>query len=267
MSVVVDCRKRNASVLIDDAFCESLPSLSKRIRLSDSAALLASPLPPPQSPLDLLRARFPDLDVELVQRVFETTGSNLDIAIKNLIELVSTSHGSQGKGLDSILVNDSGPIAPDVPVPSEGMLNTTINLPVDGPGWVELLLKELTSASDMNDAKTRASKILEMFEKFVAAHAIHEPLDSLCKENKNWKEQVEVLLHENNILKRAVAIQHERQKTFDTQDEEVQQLKQMLSQYKEQIKILEMNNYALGMHLKLAQESSLLPGRPHPDVF
>lgn len=64
---------------------------------------------------------------------------------------------------------------------ASGMPNTTINLPVDGPGWVELLLKELTSASDMNDAKTRVSKILELFEKFVAAHASHEPLESLCK--------------------------------------------------------------------------------------
>lgn len=65
------------------------------------------------------------------------------------------------------------------------------------------------------------------------------------QENKNWKEQVEVLLHENNILKRAIAIQHECQKTFDAQNEEVQQLKQMLSQYKEQIRILEVSNLFL----------------------
>lgn len=50
-----------------------------------------------------------------------------------------------------------------------------------------------------------------------------------------------MLLHENNILKRAVSIQHERQRTFDAQNEEVQQLRQMLSQCKEQIRTLEVS--------------------------
>lgn len=85
MSVVVDCRKRNASVLLDDAFCDSLPSLSKRIRLSDAAALLASSLTPPQSPLDLLRARFPDLDVEVI---FPSSFA-LFFFYKKLVQLVS----------------------------------------------------------------------------------------------------------------------------------------------------------------------------------
>lgn len=261
-------------MFLDDALCDSL-SLSKRIRLSDAAALLATPSPPPQNPLDLLRARFPELDIELVQRVFETSGSNLDTAIKNLIELLSSSQGSQGRNLDSASVNDSVPIAPDVLLPSEdsmagsssGRSDATSNLPVNRSGCVELLLKELTSASDLNDAKTRASRILELFEKFVTDHTSHGALESLCKENEKWKEQVEVLLHENNILKRAVSIQHERQRTFDAQNEEVQQLRQMLSQCKEQIRTLEMNNYTLGVHLKVAQQSSSFPGRHHPDFF
>lgn len=53
------------------------------------------------------------------------------------------------------------------------------------------------------------------------------------------KEQIEVLLRENNILKRAVAIQHERQKEFDDKNQEVQVLKQMISQYQEQMRTLE----------------------------
>lgn len=65
MSVFIDCRKRGASVFLDDALCDSL-SLSKRIRLSDAAAILATPSPPPQNPLDLLRARFPELDIEVI---------------------------------------------------------------------------------------------------------------------------------------------------------------------------------------------------------
>lgn len=53
------------------------------------------------------------------------------------------------------------------------------------------------------------------------------------------KEQMEVLLRENVILKRAVAIQHERQKENDERNQEVQQLKQLLTQYQEKLRTLE----------------------------
>lgn len=53
------------------------------------------------------------------------------------------------------------------------------------------------------------------------------------------KEQMELLLRENVILKRAVAIQHERQKENDERNQEVQQLKQLLTQYQEKLRTLE----------------------------
>lgn len=53
------------------------------------------------------------------------------------------------------------------------------------------------------------------------------------------KEQIEVLLRENTILKQAVAIQHERQKEYDERNQEVQQLKQLIAQYQEQMRTLE----------------------------
>lgn len=53
------------------------------------------------------------------------------------------------------------------------------------------------------------------------------------------KEQIEGLLHDNAILKRAVAIQHERQKEYDDRNQEVVQLKQLLVQYQEQLRTLE----------------------------
>lgn len=53
------------------------------------------------------------------------------------------------------------------------------------------------------------------------------------------KEQVQALLQENGILKRAVSIQHERQKEFEVKSQEVQQLKQLLSQCQEHIRTLE----------------------------
>ena len=81
------------------------------------------------------------------------------------------------------------------------------------------------------------------------------------------KGQMEILIRENSILKRAVGIQHERQKEYDNRNQELQHMKQLLSQYQEQLRTLEMNNYALTMHLRQAEQSSPIPGRFHPDVF
>lgn len=53
------------------------------------------------------------------------------------------------------------------------------------------------------------------------------------------KEQMEVFFRENTILKRAVAIQHERQKEYEVKNQELQHLKQLLPQYQEQLRVLE----------------------------
>lgn len=81
------------------------------------------------------------------------------------------------------------------------------------------------------------------------------------------KEQIEILVRDNSVLKRAVAIQHERQKEYDGKNQELQHFKQLVSQYQEQLRTLEVNNYALTMHLRQSQQSSSIPGRFHPDVF
>ncbi|KAI0492360.1 hypothetical protein KFK09_026631 [Dendrobium nobile] len=81
------------------------------------------------------------------------------------------------------------------------------------------------------------------------------------------KEQVKLLLGENTILKKAVTIQHQRQKDFEEKNQELESLKQLLSRYEEQLRKLEVNNYALAMHLKQAQQGSSMPDRFHPDIF
>lgn len=53
------------------------------------------------------------------------------------------------------------------------------------------------------------------------------------------KQQVEALIQENSILKRAFAIQRERQKEFEDRGHEVNQLKQLVAQYQEQLRTLE----------------------------
>lgn len=65
------------------------------------------------------------------------------------------------------------------------------------------------------------------------------------------KEQLDSLLHENGILKRAVAIQHERLKEYGEKVKESDGLKQTLSQYQEKIRTLEVHifiRYLLHIH-------------------
>ena len=59
------------------------------------------------------------------------------------------------------------------------------------------------------------------------------------QENILLKQQIEVLIQENTVLKRAVAIQHERQKEYQDKNHELQHLKQLVSQYQEQLRTLE----------------------------
>jgi hypothetical protein len=51
------------------------------------------------------------------------------------------------------------PIAVDFPLST---------IPTNGSEWAELIVKEMSSASNLVDAKNRASKILKLLEKCVA---------------------------------------------------------------------------------------------------
>ncbi|WOL07983.1 hypothetical protein Cni_G16734 [Canna indica] len=53
------------------------------------------------------------------------------------------------------------------------------------------------------------------------------------------KEQVDVLLRENSVLKRAFMIQRDRQKEYEKGNEELEHLKQLVTQYQEQVRTLE----------------------------
>ncbi|KAH1067775.1 hypothetical protein J1N35_032762 [Gossypium stocksii] len=138
---------------------------------------------------------------------------------------------------------------------------------MDDSDWVELFVREMLNASNIDDARARASRALEVLEKSICARAGANMAQNFHQENKMLKEQLETLIQKNTILKQAVAVQHECQKEYENQSQELQHLKQLVSQYQEQLRILEVNNYALTMHLKQAQQSSSIPGHFNPDVF
>ncbi|CAN1160128.1 hypothetical protein LINPERPRIM_LOCUS21878 [Linum perenne] len=261
--------------------------VTKRIRCSSSSPVPFSPTRTQSSAsfsstlpsssahfVEQLAAIFPEMDKELLERAIAECGEDLDLAIRSLNELrigsADKNLGSDAGNCDGLLdadgnVQGTAPTDPEVPVADQHLVST--HLQMDGAEWVELFVREMTSATNMDDAKVRASRALEELEKSIYARAGAEAVKNFELENVKLKEQVQLLIHENTILKRAVSIQHERQKEFEDRNQELQHLKQLVAQYQDQLRTLEVNNYALTMHLKQAQQSSSIPGRFHPDVF
>jgi len=281
MSAIV-CGKRS-SIFEDNLSLAANPPVSKRIRCSSSSPVRFSPprpnnssFPSPSSvhSIQHLRDIFPHMDQKLLERALEECGGDLDSAIRSLHEL---RLGSTDDNLDSAAPKPDVTVEPNVQ--SQGVvtangevaageeLSAPQDPPMDGADWVELFVREMMSASNVDDAKARTSRVLEVLERSISARASAEASQSFHQENMMLKEQVEALIQENTILKRAVSIQHERQKEYEERNQELQHLKQLVSQYQEQLRTLEVNNYALTMHLKQAQQSNSIPGHFHPDVF
>ncbi|XVF34608.1 hypothetical protein REPUB_Repub18cG0073600 [Reevesia pubescens] len=259
------------------------PPVSKRIRCSSrfpsSSSSSFSPSSPPSSPpslflIDQLIAIFPEMDKQVLERALEECGDDLDSAIRSLNELRLGSADRKTAAADKTGVELEG----NVQLQAQGVVTANGDVPtkeqtapevfsMDGSDWVELFVREMLNASNIDDARARASKALEVLEKSIRARAGAEVAQNFHQENVMLKEQLQALIQENTILKRAVAVQHERQKEYENQNQELQHLKQLVSQYQEQLRTLEVNNYALTMHLKQAQQSSSIPGRFNPDVF
>jgi hypothetical protein len=249
------------------SFFEDLPSspqsspAPKRIRCSSSRSPV-HPCPSNSVLVDQLRLIFPRMDIQDLVRTLNECGNDMDAAIKSLHELSLGNAG--GVAVDGNIGN-MAPLVPESPLGQKNFAT-----PRDGSEWVELLVNEMMNASSIDDARCRATKVLESLEKSIGESSSNntaEATKDIHKENMMLKEQIEALLRDNTILKRAVSIQHERQKEYEDKNQEVQQLKQMISQYQEQMRTLEVNNYALTMHLQQAQQGNSIPGRFNPDIF
>ncbi|XP_024970758.1 uncharacterized protein LOC112509816 [Cynara cardunculus var. scolymus] len=265
MSAIV-CGKRSFFEELPTSTGSVSPPVSKKLRCSSSnSPVRRSPFtnsPTASALIDQLRVVFPNTDKQLLEKALEESGNDLDSAIKSLNELYF-----------GYMDGNSGHMALSNAASSEEYVtveksSANGNTPRSGAEWVELFVTEMMNATSVDDARSRAMRMLESLEKSINECSGGEAAQSLHKENTAVKEQIEVLVRENSILKRAVAIQHERQKAYEESSQEVQQLKQMLSTYQEQLRTLEVNNYVLRMHLRQAQESNnCMPGRFHPDVF
>ncbi|CAI6012955.1 unnamed protein product, partial [Closterium sp. NIES-65] len=151
-------------------------------------------------------------------------------------------------------------------------------IPSSGAEWVELVVREMMSAVDVDDVRLKAAMVLEQFEKEVrkrceaaaaasAAAIVPQVAANGVSAGAHVEHHVAALVKENQILKRAVAIQHERQREHEAREGELVQMRQTLAQYQDQMRKLEVSNYALSLHLQKAQGTGTIPNRFHPDVF
>jgi len=138
-------------------------------------------------------------------------------------------------------------------------------IPTNDSEWAGLIVKEMSSASDLVDAKNRAFKILKILENS-AARASPDEKHKVNKEHKIVKQMLGALLHQNGVLKRAFLIQHNRLKEYQEMVEERSQFNQILQNYQKQIKALEEKNYALSFHLQQVNQCSNTYGYRNPDV-
>ncbi|BAH94242.1 Os08g0314200 [Oryza sativa Japonica Group] len=194
-------------------------------------------------------------------------GLGLGLGLPSPFPVSAAGYGVNGRRGGSMSRRESGVVSDgnEIGAPSESA-PCPENFPSNGSEWVELLVNEMTTASNMDDAKSRATRVLEAFEKAVVSHVNAQGPHDFQKENAVLKGQMESLTRENTILKRAFAIQHERQ-DYDAKNQELQDEKQRIAEFQEQVRNLELNNYRLSMLLRQAQQGSSIPGRFNPDVF
>ncbi|KAK8928767.1 hypothetical protein KSP39_PZI017805 [Platanthera zijinensis] len=233
--------------------------------------------------LSVLLRMFPSMDREVVESVLNSHDHKIDDAIKSLHALclrdnsawheavnVGSEVESDGNCIEGVLDGQMHELNQVhnalVGVLAEVIHNAESNSKskeTPGSSWVDILVQEMMNASDWSNVRSRAILILESFEQMVVANSTA----SKEQEIASLKEQLQCLLRDNQILKRAVTIQHERNLEFEEKAKEVEQLKNIINQYQQQVRTLELNNYSLKIHLQRAQETSSIPGHFHPDIF
>lgn len=217
----------------------------------------------PASAVAAVKALFPGMDAQVVENVLAECGQDIDAAIRRLNQLkLSTEQGGQ-----------QAPAQSDTATAPENTQQAHVQQaaaaaaavpsgPQTAEQWIDALVQEMAAAKDMEDARSRAGKLLQAFEQFVTARNKAEAAPP-----GSAQARVEEVTRENTILKRAVQIQNAKLQEASTKDQEIAGLKQMLGQYQERLRQMELNNYSLALHLqKATNDRSQTCNRP-PDVF
>ncbi|RCV22220.1 hypothetical protein SETIT_4G203600v2 [Setaria italica] len=258
---VVATRKRGTEFLLDDPF--DLPRLAKRggrCSMSAVAADLGLSFPLEFDPVTALQLIFPGADPQILEEHLQASGNVLEAAIRAYKDYLVDRSSESTSSITYATSNDGA----DDGVLSE--VDLPVAIPTNGSEWAELIVKEMSSASDLVDAKNRSLKILKLMEKS-AARVSPDEKGKVHKEHKIVKQMLGALLHQNGVLKRAFLIQHNRLKEYQEMVQERSQFNQIIEKYQKQIKALEEKNYALSFHLQQANQCSNTYRHRNPDIF
>eukprot|EP00793_Prasinoderma_coloniale_P004644 PRCOL_00000405-RA len=217
------------------------------------------------------------MDVKVVTDVLEACGDDVESAVAQLssLELATNSRAqvgaadSGGRGAEreqqeaseqqcAALVASGG--ADDHIAGPSGRAETQALPDPSSQEWVDGLVSEMSAATDIGDAKRRAARVLQTYAMAVACRGGDV-------ENAQLREQVDALARDNTILKRAVAIQNNRQQELAKTAAQVDELKRVVATQQEQLKQAEMSNYALSVHLRQATAGGGQNGEQPPDIF
>lgn len=262
------CGKR---VGFEEICGSSSPTSAKRSRCSTFGSLVRSGS---DDPVSFLLQMFPDVDPEVVKSVLGEHDNKIEDAIDRLrvLSFSNISERIKSQGLEPTIIGNFSAVPGEsatscCQMSEEEVRSAHTNFCgeniTDGSKWVDLFVHEMMRAADLDDARGRAARILEVFERSIITNS----KASKELEHASLKEHLQSLLNDNQILKKAVSIQHERHLEQEQKEKEVELLKLVISQYQDQARNLELRNYALKLHLQRAQESSSIPRQFHPDIF
>lgn len=255
-------RKRGAAAFLDEPFAfpvDDLPRLAKRGRCLPSAVAadlgLTGPLE--SDPVASLQLIFPGEDPQVLQGYLQASGNVLDAAIRAYKDYLADRSTESASPMTYASFDSEA---------SDAIQSEVATIPTNSSEWVELIDKEISSASDLVDAKNRAFKILKLLE-ISAARSSPDEKGKVHKEHEVVKQMLGSLLHQNGVLKRAFLKLYNRFNECQEMVQERSQMNQVVEQYQKQIKALEEQNYALSFHLQNVSQCRNIYEHRNPDIF
>uniref|UniRef100_A0A0D9X5U8 Uncharacterized protein n=1 Tax=Leersia perrieri TaxID=77586 RepID=A0A0D9X5U8_9ORYZ len=142
---------------------------------------------------------------------------------------------------------------------------SSINIPSNRSQWAELVVKEMSSALDLVDAKNRAFNILDLFQKATSEQCTSQDvLQKMREEHQEQKLTLGGLLEQNGFMKRAFLKQHNL--LHDCKKTSQERL-QIIDQYKKENEALKQRNMFLEFQLAQLNQHSHNTGQCNPNVF
>ncbi|KAM0891612.1 hypothetical protein ACQ4PT_026300 [Festuca glaucescens] len=272
MAAAVDSRKRCVAAFLDEPSPAS-PHLTKRGLFVPCAASMA-PLPvlAPFDPLDAFHRVFPDADPRGLEACFAASGRDINAAVQ--------AYRAQQARKRELRGFSSSPLSSNT---RDAVAHHLASAAADGDDerCAGVLVEQMGAATDVDDAKNRATWMLELIRNATAERAAHEAAAEttrLREENASLREHAErgtmktARLYEENAALRERAAAAERDGTVLkrgvlAQQRRYEEMERDAAAMKKKVAELEMANYVLNVRLRDANGCRFQAAYRGPDVF